>query len=68
MVNTFGQKPQEQPKPTVSVQKAAPAKMGGSFLRKNSSSDDEKKKPAPKPIPKKIDHSALENMQKMQQM
>jgi hypothetical protein len=38
-------------------------------MRKNSSSDDEKeKKPVPKPIPKKIDHGALEAAMKMQQM
>ena len=34
-------------------------------MRKNSS--DEEKKPEPKPLPKKIDHSALESMLKAQQ-
>jgi len=39
------------------------------WLRKNSSSDDEKdKKPVPKPLPKKIDRSALEAAMKLQEV
>ena len=62
LVNPFESAPvKEQPlKPAPVV----PGKLT-TFIRKNSS--DEEKKPEPKPLPKKIDHSALENMLKAQQ-
>lgn len=57
------QPPKFEATPTKTVVKPAPQKSVN-WMRKNSDSDEEKK-PVPKPVPKKIDHGALEAAMKM---